>query len=276
MLRPDGQPEHVTATTQAERKRKARSAGAVQATSEEFVGRSVDTQKAAAEAAEAVVSFLQDFERLSDEQQQREAAGEEEALAAPAAASDTERDRGLAGSEDAATADEAEADGEAGTALAAALEAASCCLQVLSAPGLPTQLYREELVTALVSLVKFHLQYNLLVLYDLKYRRLYRPSSMSLNADGDHAEGAERKGKGAQPKKQPKLLKQASLAKVTHALAALQGRVELLLSLLSRALGRCRAEPELLLPLGRVAMQVLPLEGAGEGLALLQLQAAAV
>jgi hypothetical protein len=47
MLRPDGQPEHVTATTQAERKRKARSAGAVQATSEEFVGRSVDTQKAA-------------------------------------------------------------------------------------------------------------------------------------------------------------------------------------------------------------------------------------
>jgi hypothetical protein len=72
----------------------------------------------AAEAAEAVVSFLQDFERLSDEQQQREAAGEEEALAAPAAASDTERDRGLAGSEDAATADEAEADGEAGTARA--------------------------------------------------------------------------------------------------------------------------------------------------------------
>lgn len=59
-----------------------------------------------------------------------------------------------------------------------------------------------------------------------------------------------------------------------RALLALQGRVEQLLSLLARALGRCRAEPELLLPLGRVAMQLMPLEGGGEGLALLQLQAA--
>ena len=33
--------------------------------------------------------------------------------------------------------------------------------QVLSAPGLPVQLYREELVTALISLVKFHLQVRL-------------------------------------------------------------------------------------------------------------------
>jgi hypothetical protein len=34
-----------------------------------------------------------------------------------------------------------------------------------------------------------------------------------LNAPPPDAQGAERKGKGAQPKKQPKLLKQASLAK---------------------------------------------------------------
>jgi hypothetical protein len=61
---------------------------------------------------------------------------------------------------------------------------------VLSAPGLPTQLYREELVTGLVALVKYHLQYNLLVLYDVKYRRMYRPSSMSLD-DGDGAVGGE-------------------------------------------------------------------------------------
>ena len=45
------------------------------------------------------------------------------------------------------------------------------------------QLYREELVTALVTLVKYHLQYNLLVLYDAKYRRLYRPSSMGAAGD---------------------------------------------------------------------------------------------
>jgi hypothetical protein len=60
---------------------------------------------------------------------------------------------------------------------------------------------------------------------------------------------------------------------VSHALLALQGRIEVLLSLLPRALAACRCEPELLLPLARVAMQTLPLEGGGEGLALLQLQA---
>jgi len=37
-------------------------------------------------------------------------------------------------------------------------------------------------VTELVTLVKFHLQYNVLVLYDLKYRRMYRPSSLALDS----------------------------------------------------------------------------------------------
>lgn len=64
-------------------------------------------------------------------------------------------------------------------AVATSLEAAACCLQVLSSPGLPPQLYREELVTALVSLVKYHMQYNLLVMHDIKFRRLYRPSSLA-------------------------------------------------------------------------------------------------
>lgn len=63
-----------------------------------------------------------------------------------------------------------------------ALEAAACCLQVLASPGLPQQLYREELVTGLVTLAKYHLQYNLLVMYDGKYRRIYRPSSMAPDA----------------------------------------------------------------------------------------------
>ena len=70
---------------------------------------------------------------------------------------------------------------------------------------------------------------------------------------------------------------------MSPALVTLQGRVELVLSLLARALGRCRCEPELVLPLGRVAMQTMPLEGGsggggggGEGLALLQLQAVAL
>lgn len=73
---------------------------------------------------------------------------------------------------------------------AASHSSAAVNTQLLSAPGLPTRLYREELVTGLVSLVKFHLQYNLLVLYDVKYRRLYRPSS--LNMDDADAEVCRR------------------------------------------------------------------------------------
>lgn len=57
-------------------------------------------------------------------------------------------------------------------------------------------------------------------------------------------------------------------------LAALQCHVEQLLMLMSRAFAHCCCEAELLLPLARVAAQTLPLEGASEGLALLQLQAA--
>lgn len=64
-------------------------------------------------------------------------------------------------------------------AVAASLESAACCLQVLAAPGLPQQLYREELVTGLVTLAKYHIQYNLLVMHDVKYRRMYRPSSLA-------------------------------------------------------------------------------------------------
>lgn len=92
-------------------------------------------------------------------------------------------------------------------AVAVSLEAAACCLQVLSSPGLPTTLYREELVTGLVTLIKFHLQYNLLVMHDVKYRRLYRPSS--LVADGEGEGEGEAKGKG---KKKPKAAAAAAAA----------------------------------------------------------------
>ncbi|KAI8475824.1 MAG: hypothetical protein J3K34DRAFT_517001 [Monoraphidium minutum] len=343
----------------AERKRRRRGSGVVHhATNEDFVGRGVDVHMAAADASEAITSFLEELEAAaaeyeaaggggdeedggggggagSDEEGERaeeEEEGEEEegggargskrrkrarrgkgaaAAAAPPARRRLSRPlvplrklqrlgealsqargvgavalvecgllaRLLAGLQghvelglDRAVADEEESGSPNYDAAAAALEAAACCLQVLAAPGLPNQLYREGLVTGLVTLTKFHLQYNLLVLYDDKYRRMYRPSSMGV--DGDDAEGAGGKGKGASAKKRQKMERQQSLSKAPRGLAALQGRVEVLLSLLSRALGRCRAEPELLLPLGRVAMQTMPLEVGGEGLALLQLQAA--
>eukprot|EP00882_Tetradesmus_deserticola_P026901 GHRQ01029722.1.p2 GENE.GHRQ01029722.1~~GHRQ01029722.1.p2 ORF type:complete len:160 (+),score=55.35 GHRQ01029722.1:884-1363(+) len=62
-------------------------------------------------------------------------------------------------------------------AITASLEAACCCLQVLASPGLPNSLYLEELVTALVQLAKYQLQYNVLAFYDAQCKRLYRPTS---------------------------------------------------------------------------------------------------
>jgi hypothetical protein len=62
-------------------------------------------------------------------------------------------------------------------AITASLEAACCCLQVLAAPGLPNNLYMEELVTAMVQLGKYQLQYNVLAFHDAQYKRLYRPAS---------------------------------------------------------------------------------------------------
>lgn len=71
---------------------------------------------------------------------------------------------------------------QAGTAavqqVSTALEAACCCMQVLSAPSMHNSLYIDELVTAAVSLAKFHLQYNVLALHDPHYKRLYRPDDV--------------------------------------------------------------------------------------------------
>ncbi len=59
-----------------------------------------------------------------------------------------------------------------------ALEAAACSLQILSAPGLPSELYQQELLDACLATIKFQLQYNVLVFHDLRYRRLYRQGSL--------------------------------------------------------------------------------------------------
>jgi hypothetical protein len=61
-------------------------------------------------------------------------------------------------------------------AVALALDTATACLQVLAAPGMPTQLYTEELLTSTIELTKTQLQYNILAFCDPKYQRLYRPS----------------------------------------------------------------------------------------------------
>jgi hypothetical protein len=61
-------------------------------------------------------------------------------------------------------------------AVTLALDTATACLQVLAAPGMPTQLYTEELMTSTIELTKTQLQYNILAFCDPKYQRLYRPS----------------------------------------------------------------------------------------------------
>jgi hypothetical protein len=66
-----------------------------------------------------------------------------------------------------------------------ALEAACCCMQVLSAASMHNSLYIDELMTAVVSLAKYHLQYNVLALHDPQYKRLYRPAAAAAPGEAE-------------------------------------------------------------------------------------------
>eukprot|EP00877_Chromochloris_zofingiensis_P014848 jgi/Chrzof1/9617/Cz04g09250.t1 len=59
-----------------------------------------------------------------------------------------------------------------------ALDAAVACLQVLASPGMPSELYLEELLNKIIELTRYQLQYNIMVFHSIKHRQLYRPSSM--------------------------------------------------------------------------------------------------
>lgn len=70
-----------------------------------------------------------------------------------------------------------QATSDSAQAVSIALEAACCSMQVLSAASMHNSLYIDEVVTAAVSLAKYHLQYNVLALHDQQFKRLYRPSA---------------------------------------------------------------------------------------------------
>ncbi len=53
------------------------------------------------------------------------------------------------------------------------------CLQLLAAPGMPKQVYKEELIDRLVGLVRFHLLQNVLVFYDASLCQAQRPELLS-------------------------------------------------------------------------------------------------
>ena len=61
------------------------------------------------------------------------------------------------------------------------LEACMACLQVLAAPGMPKQVYKEELIDRLVGLVRFQLLHNVLVFHDAALCQAHRPE---LNSPG--------------------------------------------------------------------------------------------
>lgn len=56
------------------------------------------------------------------------------------------------------------------------LEACAACLHVLSAPNMPKQVYKEELIDKILALVKYHLLHNVLVYYDAGICQANRPS----------------------------------------------------------------------------------------------------
>lgn len=76
-----------------------------------------------------------------------------------------------------------QAGNESTQAVNTALEAACCCMQVLSAASMHNSLYIDELMTAVVSLAKYHLQYNVLALHDPQYKRLYRPAAAAAQGE---------------------------------------------------------------------------------------------
>lgn len=62
------------------------------------------------------------------------------------------------------------------------VEACMACLQILAAPGMPKQMYKEELIDRLVGLVRFHLLHNVLVFYDAALCQAQRPELLKPGA----------------------------------------------------------------------------------------------
>ena len=55
------------------------------------------------------------------------------------------------------------------------LEACMACLQILAAPNMPKQMYKEELIDKLVGFVRFQLLHNVLVFFDAALCQASRP-----------------------------------------------------------------------------------------------------
>ena len=77
--------------------------------------------------------------------------------------------------------------------VAACLEAVLCELVVLATPGLPTELYLEQLLERAVDAARHHLQVNVLAVHDVRFKRLYRAALMD---EGERGRGRAGSGVG--------------------------------------------------------------------------------
>jgi hypothetical protein len=57
-----------------------------------------------------------------------------------------------------------------------ALEAANVGLKIMIAPDIPKQTYNEDIIEAVIDIVKFNLTHNVLVFHDPRLRQIHRPT----------------------------------------------------------------------------------------------------
>ncbi|DBA96220.1 TPA: hypothetical protein ACH3X3_002417 [Trebouxia sp. C0006] len=147
------------------------------------------------------------------------------------------------------------------------VEACMACLQVLAAPGMPKQVYKEELIDRLVGLVRFHLLHNVLVFYDAALCQAQRPELLKPDEDDYDAQEAQ----PASKKKTPKSAKKSvPMLRVPSSAKAIQSRVEVVLQLMGQLMTTVQLQHSTLLTLSRVACQTLTVQGVD----LLQIKAA--
>ncbi|EFJ52890.1 hypothetical protein VOLCADRAFT_115818 [Volvox carteri f. nagariensis] len=131
----------------------------------------------------------------------------------------------------------------------AALEAVLCELVVYTTPKLPPSLYLEEILGCAVELTNYHLQYNVLPLHDLRFKRVYRPG-VSEDEEEEPAKPAKTpRGRGAGAS--------AAGRNAPRWTAVLVGQLEQAFSLLAQVMGLARMDVEGLIPLLRMSQQTL-------------------
>ncbi|KAG1668765.1 hypothetical protein FOA52_006018 [Chlamydomonas sp. UWO 241] len=156
----------------------------------------------------------------------------------------------------------------------ASLDAAIGALLLLSAPGMPPQVYQEEVVSQALSVLKHALQHNVLPLLDARLARQWRPSLLdnpaatggvepgSSPVRGGRGRGRATAGRGGRGARGGDGAASAAASGAPAFVSQLVARCERCADLLGEALSRAHvADAQSLLPLLRVALQTLTVDG---------------